>query len=111
MTEIRLPILEQVEFHGFSLYSNRPSQKVAIRPGVFCLAGANGLGKSTFLGAVGYALTGVVVDPDDRFESVEEHYGTTSTTRATTSTDGLTRKTARRRTFRSLSGLTITATG
>ena len=74
MTSIRLPILEQVEFHSFSLYSNRPSQKVPIEPGVFCLAGANGLGKSTFLGAVGYALTGVVVDPEDRFESVEEHY-------------------------------------
>jgi DNA repair exonuclease SbcCD ATPase subunit len=74
MTRIRLPILEQVEFHSFSLYSNRPSQRVPVKPGVFCLAGANGLGKSTFLGAVGYALTGVVVDPEDRFESVEEHY-------------------------------------
>lgn len=74
MTKICLPILEQVEFHSFSLYSNRPSQKVPVERGVFCLAGANGLGKSTFLSAVGYALTGVVVDPDDRFESVEEHY-------------------------------------
>jgi DNA repair exonuclease SbcCD ATPase subunit len=74
MTSIRLPILGQIEFHSFSLYSNRPSQKVPIEPGVFCLAGANGLGKSTFLSAVGYALTGVVVDPEDRFESVEEHY-------------------------------------
>jgi DNA repair exonuclease SbcCD ATPase subunit len=74
MTSICLPTLEQVEFHSFSLYSNRPSQKVPVERGVFCLAGANGLGKSTFLSAVGYALTGVVVDPDDRFESVEEHY-------------------------------------
>lgn len=71
---IHLPELEEVEFRAFSLYSNRPTQAVPVREGVFCLAGANGLGKSTFLNAVGFALTGVVPNPNDRFDSVDEHY-------------------------------------
>jgi len=56
---VRLPILQQVEFRAFSLYSNHPTQTVPVHEGVFCLAGANGLGKSTFLNAVGFGLTGV----------------------------------------------------
>jgi DNA repair exonuclease SbcCD ATPase subunit len=45
---------------------------VEITDGVFCLAGANGLGKSTFLLAVTFGLTGIV--PDRAFESVESYY-------------------------------------
>jgi DNA repair exonuclease SbcCD ATPase subunit len=71
---VRLPVLQQVEFRAFSLYSNRPTQTVPVREGVFCLAGANGLGKSTFLNAVTFGLTGVVPNPGDRFDSVDEHY-------------------------------------
>jgi predicted nucleic acid-binding Zn-ribbon protein len=71
---VRLPVLQQVEFRAFSLYSNRPTQSVPVHEGVFCLAGANGLGKSTFLNAVGFGLTGVVPNPNDRFDSVNEHY-------------------------------------
>lgn len=71
---LNLPVLRSVEFRQFSLYSNRPSQRIEIRDGAFCLAGANGLGKSTFLNAVGFALTGVVPNPNDRFDSVDEHY-------------------------------------
>jgi hypothetical protein len=71
---VRLPLLQEVEFRAFSLYSNRPTQSVPVHAGVFCLAGANGLGKSTFLNAVGFGLTGVVPNPSDRFDSVDEHY-------------------------------------
>ena len=71
---LRLPIVQRVEFRRFSLYSNRPSQEVPVRPGVFCVAGGNGLGKSTFLNAVAYGLTGVVPNPRDRFDSVSESY-------------------------------------
>jgi DNA repair exonuclease SbcCD ATPase subunit len=42
--------------------------------GVFCLAGANGLGKSTFLAAVNFALTGRVSDPNRTFLSIGEYY-------------------------------------
>jgi DNA repair exonuclease SbcCD ATPase subunit len=42
--------------------------------GVFCLAGANGLGKSTFLAAINFGFTGIVSDPDRKFESAEEYY-------------------------------------
>ncbi len=42
--------------------------------GVFCLAGANGLGKSTFLAAVNFALTGRVSDPNRTFLSISEFY-------------------------------------
>jgi AAA domain len=45
--------------------------------GVFCLAGANGLGKSTFLAAVNFALTGRVSEPDRTFLSIAEYYSHT----------------------------------
>ncbi|MBO4918327.1 MAG: hypothetical protein J5374_10665 [Bacteroidales bacterium] len=38
--------------------------------GVLCLAGANGLGKSTFISIVSYAMTGTVVQPDISFKSL-----------------------------------------
>jgi DNA repair exonuclease SbcCD ATPase subunit len=47
---------------------------VAFDKGVFCLAGANGLGKSTFLSAVNFALTGRVSDPNRTFLSIGEYY-------------------------------------
>jgi DNA repair exonuclease SbcCD ATPase subunit len=58
--------LKQVIIRHFSLYKksghiyeiNEP-----INDGVFCLAGANGLGKTTFLNAINYGLTGVVLAP------------------------------------------------
>jgi DNA repair exonuclease SbcCD ATPase subunit len=38
------------------------------------LAGANGLGKSTFLAAINCGLTGIVPDSSRKFESVPEYY-------------------------------------
>ncbi len=57
---------ERVIIRNFSLYKkdgqiyeiNEP-----ISEGVFCLAGANGLGKTTFLNAINYGLTGIVLAP------------------------------------------------
>lgn len=40
--------------------------------GVYCLAGANGLGKTTFLSIINYALTGIVLDPDRNVLSPDE---------------------------------------
>src|SRR6185503_11903492 len=42
--------------------------------GIVCLAGANGLGKSTFLQVVGYGMTGVVPKPDQKFVTVDDYY-------------------------------------
>jgi hypothetical protein len=66
---LRLPVLQRVEFRRFSLYSNRLTQEVPVRPGVFCVAGGNGLGKSTFLNAMATGLTRLVPNPRDRFDS------------------------------------------
>jgi len=71
---MHFPRLERIELRSFSLYSNKPKLILDLSEPVFCLAGANGLGKSTFLNAVTYGLTGVVPNPDDRFDSIEEHY-------------------------------------
>jgi DNA repair exonuclease SbcCD ATPase subunit len=57
-----------------SIYSKKPTVDVSFASGVFCLAGANGLGKSTFLAALNYAITGIVPDPERKFESVPEYY-------------------------------------
>jgi hypothetical protein len=46
---------------------------------VCCLAGANGIGKSTFVSAVNFAITGRIAEPGRRFESVEEYYRDTLT--------------------------------
>lgn len=58
--------LENVRLRNFSLYSK--SGKIHevnedINSGVYCLAGANGLGKTTFLNAINYGLTGIVLEP------------------------------------------------
>ena len=71
---MQFPRLKRIELHSFSLYRNRPELSLDLDLPVFCLAGANGLGKSTFLNAVTYGLTGVVPNPEDRFDSIEEHY-------------------------------------
>jgi len=59
--------LEKVILRNFSLY--KKNGKVCdidetINAGVYCLAGANGLGKTTFLNAINYGLTGIVLEPE-----------------------------------------------
>jgi hypothetical protein len=70
----KLPVLERVELTNFTLYQNMRHVDVTVGPGVFCLAGANGMGKSTFLAAVNYGYTGIVPQPDRTFKSVDEYY-------------------------------------
>ena len=72
-TVLQMPKLTKLRLEHLSLYSSQPTIEVSFPRGVFCLAGANGLGKSTFLAAVNYGLTGIV--PSDRkFNSVKEYY-------------------------------------
>jgi len=72
--KLHLPILESLELSRFSLYRNLAEIQVNFGNGVFCLAGANGLGKSTFLSAINFGLTGIVADPGRKFESLGEYY-------------------------------------
>lgn len=57
----------------FSLFCEE-NNRSDLTKGAFCLAGANGLGKSTFLAAVNFGLTGIVPEAGRKFESVEEYY-------------------------------------
>jgi DNA repair exonuclease SbcCD ATPase subunit len=69
-----LPVLTRVELHNFSLYKNNRNLEIPVRRGVFCLAGANGMGKSSFLAAVNFALTGTVPNPNRAFQGVPKFY-------------------------------------
>lgn len=65
-----LPRIHRVQLHAFSLYSLDPNVSLILGDGVTCLAGANGIGKSTYLSTINFALTGVVPNPSREFLSV-----------------------------------------
>jgi len=67
------PTISRVRLERFSLFTRRPDLELDIPGGVFCLAGANGLGKSTFLAAINLGLTGVVPNPARSFKSINEY--------------------------------------
>mgnify|MGYP001452992746 CR=1 FL=1 len=71
---IKLPKILKVTLRNFSLFSKNPSITVDFNEGVFCLAGANGLGKSTFLLAINFGITGIVPDERRKFLSIERYY-------------------------------------
>lgn len=67
--------LEHIKLHNFSLYTKQGRVSLIdeeIHSGVYCLAGANGLGKTTFLNIVNYGLTGLVLDPTSTMYSPNE---------------------------------------
>lgn len=69
------PKLEKVILRNFSLYKkNNVIHEVneKIGNGVFCLAGANGLGKTTFLNAINYGYTGIILEPGKEVFSPDE---------------------------------------
>jgi energy-coupling factor transporter ATP-binding protein EcfA2 len=69
-----LPRVSRVQLHAFSLYSLDPDVNLALDKGVTCLAGANGIGKSTYLSTINYALTGVVPEPSREFLSASAYF-------------------------------------
>lgn len=69
-----LPVLQRISLRGFSLYTERPEIELEISDGVFCLVGANGIGKSTFVSAVNFGLCGRLPDPNLTFPSSHEYY-------------------------------------
>lgn len=59
---------------NFSLYRRTATVHAEFDRGVFCLAGANGLGKSTFLAALNFAICGVVAEPGRSFLRPRDYY-------------------------------------
>lgn len=66
---------EKVILRNFSLYKKGGKDYEVnedINNGVYCLAGANGLGKTTFLNSINYGLTGIVLEPNKQLYSPSE---------------------------------------
>ena len=67
--------IERIIIRNFSLFSKNNSVieiQEEINNGVYCLAGANGLGKTTFLNIINYGLTGLVLKPNKEVFSPAE---------------------------------------
>lgn len=71
--KISLPTIKRVVLANFDLYSNEPNACADIERPVFCLIGANGLGKSTFLNTINFAITGAIPDPNRKFQSAQDY--------------------------------------
>lgn len=75
MSKFNFPKIEKLSIRNFSLYSKNnvcnPINEI-INNGVYCLAGANGLGKTTFLSVLNYGLTGIVLEPNKNVLSPDE---------------------------------------
>lgn len=68
-----LPRIARIALENFDLFSREHSPNITVERRVFCIIGANGLGKSTFLNAVNYAITGAVPDPARKFQSAQDY--------------------------------------
>lgn len=66
---MKLPRIKKIVIKNFSLYKSKDQITIHLADGVMCLAGANGLGKSTFISIVSYAMTGYVIQPGKSFKS------------------------------------------
>lgn len=73
--KLSLPRVRTVELRGFSLYERHKTVGVTMGPGTTCLAGANGIGKSTFLAGLMFGITGSVPVPASgpESESISEY--------------------------------------
>jgi len=77
MAKFNFPRIKEVKIRNFSLYNKNDriiNIDEKVDDGIFCLAGANGLGKSTFLSIINYGLTGLVLEPGKPFFSPNEIY-------------------------------------
>ncbi len=67
--------IKKVYIRDFTLYTKDGVIQTVdenINNGVYCLAGANGLGKTTFLNIINYGLTGLVLEPNKEVYSPSE---------------------------------------
>lgn len=72
MKKFNFPIITRIKIQNFSLYKKADFLDIDLSKNVFCLAGANGLGKSTFITIINYALTGIVKNPNRKFTVYNE---------------------------------------
>lgn len=68
-----LPTISKVELSAFDLFRRKPDTRVTIDRAVFCLLGANGLGKSSFLNTLLYGLTGGLPNRSRSFSTPREY--------------------------------------
>lgn len=71
MQTIFLPNIQRLELENFSLYSTSPVI-MDFSKSVSCIMGANGIGKSTLLNCINFAITGRINPPDKKLKSMEE---------------------------------------
>ncbi|WP_126245012.1 AAA family ATPase [Chitinophaga rhizosphaerae] len=77
MKNYYFPIIRKLVINDFTLYKKVNQVSIDLPNGVFCLVGANGLGKSTFINILNFALTGIVKRPDSdfsQFGSIPQFY-------------------------------------
>ncbi len=67
MKRYNFPDITRIVIKNFSLFKKTQHISLDIDKKVFCLVGANGLGKSTFVTIINYALTGIVKKADAFF--------------------------------------------
>ena len=67
------PTINRVKLNNFDLYEYEPNIEVNVNNSVFCLIGANGLGKTTFLNILNFAITGAIPDTGGKFQSAQEY--------------------------------------
>jgi ABC-type lipoprotein export system ATPase subunit len=72
--KISFPRIARIALENFDLFSNEPNADITVERRVFCLIGANGLGKSTFLNTINFAITGAIPDPNRKFQSAVDYY-------------------------------------
>ena len=70
MPDILLPDIKKLEITNFSLYCNGPVVMDFSKP-VSCLMGANGIGKSTLLNCINYAITGRINFTSKKLKSID----------------------------------------
>jgi DNA repair exonuclease SbcCD ATPase subunit len=73
--KFNFPKIEQIIIRNFSLYTKGETIieiNENINNGVYCRAGANGLGKTTFLNIINFGLTGLVLSPNSSFFSPDQ---------------------------------------
>lgn len=70
MPEINLPNIVRLELTNFSLYCERNMIMDFSKP-VSCLMGANGIGKSTLLNCINFAITGKIAPTGKKLKSID----------------------------------------
>ncbi len=70
--QLQLPAVQEISLESFHLYGKEPNVSICAEKPVFCIIGANGLGKSTFLNALIFGMTGAI-PVRDKFLTMDEY--------------------------------------